>query len=339
MLQPNQKFNLTLYALDSGNPQMSSTTTIDIFVHPSPDNVRFTSPHYHYTIPEDEPRGSLIGQVEAFVIDDSNTTNTELQVAYTLSTQLSPSIFSIRNTSGEIYLVHDLDYDLSAHQHTLNIQARYQDTSGITLVNEASVMINVLNVNDNPPQFTPGFYATVIRESTPAGTSILTVLAIDTDEEEDIVYSLEGDDSDPFMIDPQTGGISTRNNLTVAQDHHFHVVASDGKHTSQAVVHISVSRQVSVKPTFTKEQYIFNISENLYETQIYIGRVEALSFGRRYSREFPSVKFRLSRPDPLGLSSSMTSESELEINGTTGMISTVAGIEFDAESQENHVLC
>ena len=346
VLEPNQKLNLTVYAVDRGSPQLSSDTVIDVFVYPSPDHVRFTSSSYMFVVPEDEPRGSLIGQVEAFVIDDSNATNEKLQVAYSITTQSSLSVFSIRNTTGDIHLDSFLDYDMIAHQHRLSIQATYQLMSGILLTSEIAVIIEALDVNDNPPQFTPGFYSIPLVEPTPAGTSILRVLATDVDEDSYIIFSLEGEDSDPFMIDSQTGVVYARNNLTIAQDYRFHVIASDRTLTSQAVVHISVSRQRSIKPTFTKEQYIFNISENVHPiihgpTQIDIGRVEALSFGGRYSHEFPNIKFRISTPVPFGLSSSMNSEPEVtlfEINETTGMISTISMAEFDAESRENYFL-
>ena len=337
VLQPNQRLNLTINAMDKGNPQLSSDTTIDFFVHPSPDRVRFSNSHYLFMVPEDEPRGSLIGRVEAFVVDDSNMTNEQLQAIYTISMQSSFPTFSIRNTTGEIYLIADLDYELSAHQHGLSIQASYRVTSDILLTSETVVLIDVININDNPPLFTPGFYATTVEEFTPAGTSIMTVSAVD--EESDIIFfSLEGDDSNPFMINSQSGVISAKNNLTIAQDYRFHVIASDGELRSQAVVHISVSRQVSVKPTFTKEQYIFNISENVHSsnmTQIDVGRVEALSFGRRYSHEFSSIKFRI------GMSNgSMISESEpplFEVNETTGVIYIIDPLRLDAESRITYI--
>ena len=343
-LQPNLRLTLSVYAMDNGNPQLSSNTTIDIFIYPSPDYIQFTSPYYHFIIPEDEPKGSLIGQVEAFVIDDSNTINEDLQVAYAFSIQSSSTIFSIRTTTGEIHLISVVDYDLSAHQHMLNIQASFQVSNNLTLINETTIMISVLDVNDNPPQFTPGFYARALVESTPAGTSVLTVTATDTDEESNIFFYLEDEDSDPFMVNLLTGVISARNSLTIAQDYHFHVVASDGKFTSQAAVHISVSRQVSLNPTFTKAQYIFNISENVHMSvnntiQIDIGTVEALSSGRRNSQEFPDVKFRISR-SYLSVNSSTYSGSGIdlfEVDETTGVISITAAVELDAESQELYI--
>ena len=336
VLSPNLNLTLTAYAMDNGSPQLSSNTIINIFVHPSLDNVRFINSQYNFVVPEDEPIGSYIGQIEAFVIDDSNAIHEELQVTYGISSQLNSQLFTIRNQTGEIYLISELDYDLITHQYQLNISAGYYITNGANLMSEVPITINVLNVNDNPPRFTSTFYATTVEESTSAGTSIIAVQTTDIDEISDITYSLEGEDSDSFVINSQTGIISATANLSVAQDYRFYAVASDGKLASRAVVHISVTRTASVIPTFTKEQYIFNISEKLYIMQTEVGRVQALSFGARHSYESPGVNFRISRPN----FNTLEDANDLDlftINEMLGTIRTTDATRLDAESQNTYI--
>lgn len=326
-LLPNLNLTLTVYAMDNGSPQLSSNTNVDVLVHPSLEHVRFTRSQYQFTIPEDEPIGSFIGQIEATVVDDSNTAHEELQVMY----EITSVLFTIRNKTGEIYLVSGLDYDLVARQHLLNITASYHVAKyDITLMTEVTVIFYVLNVNDNPPQFTPTIYATTVYESTPAGSSIIAVQATDIDGIGAITYSLE-DESNSFAIDSQTGDISVRVNLSTAQDYRFYAVASDGQLSSQAVVHVSVSRRVSVIPTFTKEQYIFNVSEKFHMMQTEVGRVQALLYGARFSYEHPSVKFRISGPN-------CNASDQFDIDQTVGTISTKNTIRLDAESQNTYIL-
>ena len=341
-LEPNLRLLLSVYARDNGQPQLSSNTTIDIFVHPSPDHIQFANSNYQFVVSEDETRGSFIGQVEAFVIDDSNTTNEELVVIYTISSQSTLSTFLVRSKTGEIYLIHDLDFDTDAHQHRLVIHATYRVTSDIILSNNVIVMIDVLDVNDNPPLFVPSFYTKALQEFTSAGTSILTVFASDLDEGANIYYSLDGEESYYFIIDSQTGLISARVNLSTARDYHLDVVASDGQLTSSATVYISVSRQASINPSFTRQHYIYNISETSVHSVegINIGQLEALTFGRRYSHEFPEIKLRISRQDSLSINNSIINwpgPDFFEINETSGMISATSEAEFDAEARQTYV--
>ena len=57
---------------------------------------------------------------------------------------------------------------------------------------QASLSVNIVNVNDNPPQFTNASYHETISEDTRIGTTILVVSAIDPDGlDEDFQYSIE----------------------------------------------------------------------------------------------------------------------------------------------------
>ena len=340
--EDTQWYNIVILLRDHGSPSLESLHNVTLTVINVPDRIQFANSSYDFVVSEDEPRGSFIGKVEAIVIDDSNTTYEEHVVAYTISSQTSLSTFSVRSKTGEIYLIGDLDFDTDAHQHALVIQATCRVTSNIILSNNVFVMIDVLDVNDNPPQFVPSFYTKALQEFTSAGSSILTVFASDLDEEANIYYSLDGEDGYYFIIDSQTGLISARVNLSNAHDYHIDVVASDGQLTSSAAVYISVSRQASVNPSFTRQHYIFNISETSVHSmeQINIGQLEALIFGRRYSHEFPEIKFRITRQDLLSINNSIINRPEpdlFEINETSGVISATLGAEFDAEIRQKYV--
>ncbi|KAM9795543.1 protocadherin alpha-3-like [Neosynchiropus ocellatus] len=76
--------------------------------------------------------------------------------------------------------------------------------------------VDILDANDNIPVFSKSLYKTNIKESAPAGTSVITVNATDADEglNSAIVYSLRSKDQNQvlnvFEIDSQTGVIKTK---------------------------------------------------------------------------------------------------------------------------------
>jgi protocadherin-16/23 len=73
---------------------------------------------------------------------------------------------------------------------------------------QAFVRVEVDDVNDNYPVFTPSTYVTSISGQTPPGTEIINVLASDRDSGiyGTVAYELiPGDQSSLFTIDSTTG--------------------------------------------------------------------------------------------------------------------------------------
>uniref|UniRef100_A0A3Q3VNF2 Cadherin domain-containing protein n=1 Tax=Mola mola TaxID=94237 RepID=A0A3Q3VNF2_MOLML len=83
----------------------------------------------------------------------------------------------------------------------------------------SQVIINVLDINDNPPVFSHPLYKTRISENTPIGATVITLNATDADEgtNGEIVYSLrskgQGRILEIFHIDPITGAIMVKGNV------------------------------------------------------------------------------------------------------------------------------
>ncbi|XP_020292424.1 cadherin-related tumor suppressor-like, partial [Pseudomyrmex gracilis] len=80
------------------------------------------------------------------------------------------------------------------------------------------VNVTVLDVNDNPPVFPLTDYVVTLNESAPVGTKVLTVHATDKDSEDNakLTYYLP-DNERKFMIDPETGTITTAEPLRCHQ--------------------------------------------------------------------------------------------------------------------------
>ena len=75
----------------------------------------------------------------------------------------------------------------------------------------ATIVVNVVDVNDNDPTFSQRNYHTTIREDTPLGARVITVLATDKDKGNNsiVTYSLDNATTSLFRIDPNSGIITT----------------------------------------------------------------------------------------------------------------------------------
>ncbi|XP_071313485.1 protocadherin alpha-8-like [Trachinotus anak] len=99
-----------------------------------------------------------------------------------------------------------------------------------------NVIVNVLDINDNPPIFSQTLYKAGVYENVKIGTSIITLNATDLDKgpNGEISYSFieidQGKQTDLFAIDEKTGTVTNRKNIDFEQNNAFEirVQASDG---------------------------------------------------------------------------------------------------------------
>uniref|UniRef100_UPI003AAB2704 protocadherin alpha-8-like n=1 Tax=Centroberyx gerrardi TaxID=166262 RepID=UPI003AAB2704 len=95
----------------------------------------------------------------------------------------------------------------------------------------SQVIVQVLDINDNPPVFSSPLYKTRIFENTPIGTTVITLNASDADEgtNSEILYSLRSKGQDhileTFHIDPQTGAIRVKANVDFEETTAFEIRA------------------------------------------------------------------------------------------------------------------
>ncbi|XP_035768886.1 protocadherin alpha-9-like, partial [Neolamprologus brichardi] len=99
-----------------------------------------------------------------------------------------------------------------------------------------TIIVNVLDINDNPPVFSQMLYKVSIHENVNIGTSIITLNATDLDDGKNgqISYYFmeidEGKQTDVFSIDEQTGTVTNKMNIDFEENNAFElrVQASDG---------------------------------------------------------------------------------------------------------------
>ncbi|XP_051810291.1 protocadherin alpha-8-like [Acanthochromis polyacanthus] len=99
-----------------------------------------------------------------------------------------------------------------------------------------TIIVNVLDINDNAPAFSQKLYKASVYENAKIGTSIITLNAtdLDTGQNGQVLYSFSevgrGKKTDLFGIDEKTGTVTNKKNIDFEENNAFEirVQASDG---------------------------------------------------------------------------------------------------------------
>lgn len=105
----------------------------------------------------------------------------------------------------------------------------------------SQVFIKVIDTNDHRPQFSTSKYEVVIPEDTAPETEILQISAVDKDEKNKLIYTLQSS-IDPlslkkFRLDPATGSLYTAEKLDheAIQQHVLTVMVGLSVHSSDTL--------------------------------------------------------------------------------------------------------
>ncbi|XP_072481071.1 protocadherin Fat 4 isoform X1 [Notamacropus eugenii] len=316
----NQNFLMTVTARDKGNPPLSSQATVQIVVteenYHSPE---FSQSRMSATVPESQSVGSIIRTVSA---RDRDAAMNGL-ITYHISSGNENGLFAINASTGVLTLAKPLDYEL--HQkHEMTVSAT--DGGWMARTSYCSVIINVLDVNDNSPVFIPEEYSPTVLENAPSGTTVMRLNATDADSGSNAVtaYSLQSSDSDLFVIDPNSGIITTQGFLDYETKQSYHLTVKafnvpDEERYSFATVNIQLKGANEYVPRFVSKLYYFEVSEAASKGTI-VGEVFASDRDMGADGEVHYLIFGTSR------------KKGFQINSRTGQI-YVSGI-LDREKEE-----
>ena len=168
------KFNLNVTATDSGSPARHSSCVAIVMVIGANNNApQFSHPFYSFNVPEGTAVGTVLGTVAA---SDSDT-GSNAKISYSI-TGSHKDIFSVDPMSGNLKVAKLLDRE-AVEIYILNISA--SDSGDPSRAAHTEVYVNVLDRNDNAPQFKPSVYSVSVSEATGTDSSIVTVSATDKD--------------------------------------------------------------------------------------------------------------------------------------------------------------
>ncbi|XP_017260678.1 protocadherin Fat 1a isoform X3 [Kryptolebias marmoratus] len=255
----NTKFVLVVVAKDNGEPPLSAEVEVPITVVNKAMPV-FERPFYSIEIPENIQLHSPVLHVQA---SDSEGP----RIVYTIAEGDPFKQFSIDFNTGVIHVIQPLDFETHP-AYKLNVRATDSLTGAHS---EVFVDIILEDVNDNAPVFMSKAYYANISEASVIGTSILQVVARDSDSgnNQEVFFQLveeRGKSSDYFTIDRDSGIISTAQilNHEEIQQHKLRVRAVDGgipALSSDIIVTIDVTDLNDNAPVFTEHTYKTTISE------------------------------------------------------------------------------
>ena len=257
--------SIVLYveASDRGEPQMSAQTTVTVNIVDSNAPLFTMSGGYSAEVNESASRDTIVITVRA------DATSTAPQIRYNIRSPQSVNLpFSIDFMAGHVTVNGiGLDYETNS-SYRLQLEAIDLSTS---LEGRATLDIQVLDVNDNRPEFSMALYHSMVTENSDVGTSVEEVRATDIDSgvNSDIAYFIDPDDiaTTFFNIHEDTGLITTSRVIDREQNNFFRfsVFARDFGNpplTGTTSVQIEVLDLNDNPPTFLESSYYGTISED-----------------------------------------------------------------------------
>ncbi|XP_036872469.2 protocadherin beta-15-like [Manis javanica] len=189
------EIRLTLMAVDGGAPPQTGTALVLIDVLDINDNApEFAQPLYHVQILENSPLGSLIVTVSARDIDTG--INGEVFYSFFYGDEEITRTFALSELTGEIKISKKLDFE-KIMSYEVDIKA----SDGAGLSGKCTVIIQVVDVNDNTPELKMASLRSSIPENSPETTiALFTIQDRDSGENGKTVCFLQEDV--PFLLKP-----------------------------------------------------------------------------------------------------------------------------------------
>ncbi|XP_068963511.1 protocadherin beta-2-like [Petaurus breviceps papuanus] len=266
---------LTLTALDGESPPRSGTSQVRVLVVDINDNAPvFAQLRYEVQIPENSSIGSRIVTVSATDLDTGN--NADISYTFLHASENIRKTFQLSEKSGELYLKEKLDFEL-IQSYTINIQA----TDGGSLSGKCTIIVQVTDLNDNPPELTISSLTSPIPENSPETVvAVFRVSDLDSGENGRIVCSIQ--DDLPFVLKPSVenyytlvteGGLDrerrAKYNITITV-----MDLGSPRLKSEHSITVVISDVNDNPPMFTQRAYKLYLREN-NSPALHIGSVSA----------------------------------------------------------------
>lgn len=152
----------------------TDTASVRLVVEDVDEAPQFSSSLYRMSVSEAARAGTAIGTVSAH---DPDTTNSPVRYSIDRNTDLE-RYFNIDANTGVITIAKSLDRETN-EEHNITVLA--MESQNPTQVGRGFVLISLVDVNDNVPEF-PMEYETFVCENTKHGKIIQKISAVDRDK-------------------------------------------------------------------------------------------------------------------------------------------------------------
>uniref|UniRef100_A0A3B3D130 Protocadherin 2 alpha a 15 n=1 Tax=Oryzias melastigma TaxID=30732 RepID=A0A3B3D130_ORYME len=326
--ETTEKHKLRLTAVDGGKPAKSGNIEIIVDVLDVNDNSPvFTKETYSAIIKENIPIGTVVIQVNATDLDKGANG----EIIYSFGNEVKSKItelFSINENTGEITVKGQIDFEKSK-SYEIDVQA--SDKGPVPLTSDKSVKINVIDVNDNPPEIEVTSFSNSIKEDSKIGTTVALISVRDSDSgiNGKVICTIKQDV--PFTLSPSLKenmfAVVSMSQLDREIRPHYDVTiiakdSGDPSFTVEKTINVVVSDVNDNFPEFSMGPYTFYISEN----NIPGASVFSVKAFDRDDGENALVSYGILRE----MNSDNKLSSFLSINSETGEISALKSFDFES---------
>uniref|UniRef100_A0A670ZC59 Cadherin domain-containing protein n=1 Tax=Pseudonaja textilis TaxID=8673 RepID=A0A670ZC59_PSETE len=261
------QYNITITAIDKGTPPLNTNKTIVLQIPDINDNApAFEKASYSIYVPENNPSGASIFQIQAFDPDlDQNSHITYSILTSNIEELPISSYISIHSETGIIYAQRSFDYE---QFREFQLQVKAQDGGSPPLSSNVTVRVFILDRNDNSPQIlspSPDSKDSALFEMVPRSAEadylVTKVVAVDADSRHNAWLSYQKDGS-------KYTELVINNPLDRESEPYIHLIltAIDGgepRKTGTAHIWINVTDANDNSPIFTQELYKVRLEESL----------------------------------------------------------------------------
>ncbi|KAM9849740.1 uncharacterized protein ACBR49_007030 [Aulostomus maculatus] len=259
--------SLVLTALDGGKPPRSGDMKILVNVLDINDNAPvFSKDVYSVMLDENAPLGTTVIQVNA--TDSDEGANGE--VVYSFSSIFNRrllKLFDINPSTGELIVKGLIDYE-EKDRYEIEIQA--SDKSLAPMSAHKSVIIKVVDVNDNAPEIEVTSFASSVPEDSRPGTTVALISVNDLDSGLNGKVLCSVDEDVPFTLSPSLQdkmySLVTKSALDREKQHGYEltIVARDAGQpplSSERTISVVVADVNDNSPEFLLSPYTFYVPE------------------------------------------------------------------------------
>ncbi|XP_037833223.1 protocadherin alpha-8 isoform X8 [Kryptolebias marmoratus] len=183
--EKNPAFEIRVQATDKGQPPLTAQCKVLVEVMDLNDNAPdITVTSLHSSVKEDAEIGTAVALVSVFDRDGGRNGEVKLEISTSVPFKLETNYKNFYS----LVISDSLDRELIS-QYNITIKAT--DEGSPPLSNTGIVVIQVSDVNDNPPLFSEAVLNVHVKENCPVGTFLKTVSATDADTNENshLTYS------------------------------------------------------------------------------------------------------------------------------------------------------
>nr|XP_046190366.1 cadherin-2-like isoform X2 [Oncorhynchus gorbuscha] len=250
--------------------------------------------------------------------------------------QSPTGIFIINPISGQLSVTKPLDRE---HISNFHLRAHAVDLNGNQIENPIDIVINVIDMNDNRPEFTHTIYNGSVPEGSKPGSFVMTVTSLDKDDPKTangmlrykiISQNPENPSSNMFTINNKTGGI-----ITVAAgldrekvpQYTLIIQATDMEgnptyglsNTATAIIRITDVNDNP--PEFTADKFYGEVQEN--RVNVIVANLTVTDKDQPHSAAWSTV-YRITAGDPTGRFSIPT-----DLTTNEGLVTVVKPIDYE----------